>query len=453
MNKDPFSRIDLSPAWNDLRKFYQHYGIDAFKKVPYLITSTENLARLYLTTLHHWVDINTTNFIELGAGHGQFGYRFAKSLPHSNYHLIDCSKPLQEFWLNHPKWIEIGLRKNKTHIFNFSPPFYQPQDLVNNSQQPTVWIANYFFDSAPFRGFHKSGQEWKEIYIKKDHQDKITRELDYTLKPILDLNTNTFLRQWLDKTKDHTTSLPTLLLNFIDWCAQQPLPMIIIGSDFISSNNEELTPKTLFSENGCLSTTLNLALIEHYIKTQHPGANYFETNCTDSLKTFLITFNSPKPSNWKMPSFSTADINNLLHPLEQPTISSIDLINSFELTHHDPWLLPNLLKHIQSPNFTPPQNLFTHIEKIAKNVYPMPDNNSWLICAHILSFLNQGEMSLKWVKRHTVFYGESSVSLREQGYALCSNANLAAGLPKLHEALKKNPQCKTTLKLIKLFNQ
>lgn len=451
MKNNVFSRIDQARIWGNLIKFYQHHGVDAFNTIPYLVTSTENLAELYQTTLQQLININTSEFFELGAGHGQFGYRFSKSLPHQNYHLIDCAQAFQDFWLNHPKWLELNLKKNKTHIIQFTPPFNELKILTSHSKQPCVWIANYFFDSLPFRGFHKHLQTWKEIYIRDS--PCLSTEIDHTLNPIHDLKINPYLNDWLETSQHPTTTLPVSVLEFLDWCSHQPRPMLILASDFKPSSFAAASPETLFSDNGTLSSTLNLPLLKHYIATQYPQAHYFETESTHSLTTFLITFNLTLPHNWSLPCYKTADIEPLIQSIKKTTITTQSLDQLLTSTNNDPWLLPTILELLQSKNFNPANTLFIDIEHIGNNIYPMPDHNLWLICAHIQSRLNKGTLSLKWIQKHIQFYGENSISTREYGHALCSLGQTSSGLIKLHASLRINPHCKTTLNLIQQFQK
>ncbi|HJN37788.1 MAG TPA: SAM-dependent methyltransferase [Gammaproteobacteria bacterium] len=451
MKKCKFSRIDQTSIWGNLIKFYQQQGIHAFNSIPYLITSTENLAHLYHTTLQQLINTHTADFFELGAGHGQFGFRFAKSLPQPNYHLIDCAQAFQDFWLSHPQWQALNLKKSSTHILPFTSPFNELKTLTHSSNQPCVWVANYFFDSLPFRGFQQHQQTWQEIYIKD--LPHLSTEIEHTLEPIHDLTSNPYLQAWLETTQNLTTTLPVTVISFLEWCSQQTRPMLILASDFKPSSGSITAPEHLFSDNGTLSSTLNIPLLKHYIETQHPKAHFFETESTHSLCTFLITFNLSLPSNWSLPCYKNADIESLINPMKKENLSPQAFNQLVSSTRNDPWLLPSILELIQSKNFTPPATLSSDIERIGQNIYPMPDHHLWLICAHIQSRLHQGNLSLQWVQKHVEFYGENSISNREHGHALCSLGKLSSGLAKLRTALKTNPHCKTTLNLIQHFQE
>ena len=194
-------RLSRSMLWALMRSYYRTRGVEAWRSdgVPHLLTSSPFLAEAYANIVLGFLrdcqasgQINSNHpvyILELGAGHGRFGYAFLKKLlgptpvpclSRSNicYVMTDFSeKNLNEIeqhdWLR--PLLESGILDvaqfdvvNDDHLeLNCSKRKLRPGTVVN----PVVVIANYVFDSIPQDVFLiEEGQLYESLVTTRSNQ-------------------------------------------------------------------------------------------------------------------------------------------------------------------------------------------------------------------------------------------------------------------------------------------
>lgn len=178
-------RLSRSLLWQQQRRYYEQQGILAWSQahVPHYITNNPYIAgsyaRMTLAFLRDCLsnglmaDNNEPVYvIELGAGSGRFGYHFLKRffrLLESSalrnlrvtYLLTDLSRRNADFWLAHPR-LKPFLESGRLEVAVFDPLQDQQFALLYSGKtlstadflNPTVVLANYFFDSIPQDAFY-----------------------------------------------------------------------------------------------------------------------------------------------------------------------------------------------------------------------------------------------------------------------------------------------------------
>jgi hypothetical protein len=173
-------RLSRSMIWSWQRSFYERRGVEAWRSegVPFHITSNPFIARAYARVVHGWLrnwlpnnapfdPAEPVTIVELGAGHGRFGYLFLKKLLQEipdvriRYVMTDLAESNVELWRDNPRlrpFLDSGLldlacfdaaRDTELRLA------VSGRVLVPGaSGNPMVLIANYVFDSLPQDAFH-----------------------------------------------------------------------------------------------------------------------------------------------------------------------------------------------------------------------------------------------------------------------------------------------------------
>jgi len=177
-------RLSRSLIWTLQRSFYERHGVEAWRSegIPFHITSNTYIAQAYarvvLGWLRDWLPNNApfdptepVTIVELGAGHGRFGYLFLKKLlrllegsalkdVRLQYVMTDLAERNVELWRENPRlkpFLDSGLldlacfdaARDTELRLAVSGRVLAPGAVRN----PMVMIANYLFDSIPQDAF------------------------------------------------------------------------------------------------------------------------------------------------------------------------------------------------------------------------------------------------------------------------------------------------------------
>jgi tetratricopeptide (TPR) repeat protein len=176
-------RLSRSMIWTLQRSFYERHGVEAWRSegIPFHITSNTYIAQAYARVVLGWLRDNApfdpgepVTLVELGAGHGRFGYLFLKKLlrlqqaspsrdvkdVRLQYVMTDLAERNVELWRGNPRlrpFLDSGLldlacfdaARDTELRLAVSGRVLVPGAVRN----PLVMIANYLFDSLPQDAF------------------------------------------------------------------------------------------------------------------------------------------------------------------------------------------------------------------------------------------------------------------------------------------------------------
>ncbi|HVF44473.1 MAG TPA: tetratricopeptide repeat protein [Pyrinomonadaceae bacterium] len=195
-------RLSRSVLWQLQRNFFDRQGIEAWRTsgVPYHITSNPFIAAAYakvvfgfLRDCHAAAAASDSSpsldpaqplyVVELGSGHGRFGYlflkRFLKTYRASvlrgvpfKYVLTDFTERNLEYWQSHP-WLRPFIDEGVLDLALFNVEHDGELRLVNSGEvlsaetlrNPLAVIANYVFDSVPQDAFVIQGGQLYESLV------------------------------------------------------------------------------------------------------------------------------------------------------------------------------------------------------------------------------------------------------------------------------------------------
>jgi len=185
-------RLSQSMIWTLQRSFYERHGVEAWRSegIPFHITSNTFIAQAYARVVLGWLRDwaldwrpgclpdnapfdpgEPVTIVELGAGHGRFGYLFLKKLlrllegsalrdVRIQYVMTDLAERNVELWRGNPRlrpFLDSGLldlacfdaTRDTELRLAVSGRVLSPGAVRN----PMVMIANYLFDSIPQDAF------------------------------------------------------------------------------------------------------------------------------------------------------------------------------------------------------------------------------------------------------------------------------------------------------------
>lgn len=190
-SRQAFSR---SMIWEAQRSYYDSSGIDAWTgDVPCYITTNPFIAHHYASTvaafITDWLQQNPDHqskpfyCVEIGAGHGQFGFYFLKQIqqifathgiekPPICYVMTDFTASNIEFWQQH-KALQPFIEQGLLDFAQFDLEKGETLELIHQQKtirrgdiyHPVIVFANYLFDSIVTDVFYVNGDQIEESVL------------------------------------------------------------------------------------------------------------------------------------------------------------------------------------------------------------------------------------------------------------------------------------------------
>ncbi|GAA3613682.1 tetratricopeptide repeat protein [Microlunatus ginsengisoli] len=329
-------RLSRSLLWDLQRRFYQQQGVEAWSTglIPFHITSTPYIAHAYAKMVTGYMrdcgagtgldPAEPFYIVELGAGHGRFGYRFLKRLSRQlaqtpfaeqpvTFVMTDVSERNLEFLQAHPR-LQPFVRDGVLDFAPFDAGRDRELRLVNSGRtlgtdaigNPLVLIANYVFDSIAQDSFHVKDGRLDEIAVSISSpygrpgldQDGLTvlpeLELTYHYTPVFaayygDPSWNRLLDGCRARLADSALLFPVAALDTIDTFRRLAGDrLLLLSADKGFSEDEALllgygTPGITLHGTGCFSMMVDYRLIgEHFTNLGgdafHPGHRHENLN-------------------------------------------------------------------------------------------------------------------------------------------------------------------------------
>lgn len=317
--------LSQSLLWGLLRRYYQAQGIDAWKTgiMPHYITCNPFIAEAYAKVVLGWLrDCRAAGTIqreepvyllELGAGHGRFGFLFLRRLlrmleqsalhdTRITYVMTNLVDRNVAFWREHPA---LGPMVASGHLdfARFDAERDEAVELVVSGKKlargevanPVAVVANYVFDSLAQDAFHvRDGQLLESrARLSSSHEDVDLEDIDVVKKLTLSFDAqetssegyyedgtyNEILRSYQEKL-DHTSVLfPRGALGCVRNLARlSPAGVFLLSADKGHSHEETLLagadiPMELHG--GGFSFSVNYHAIAEYVRRR--GGRFFHT--------------------------------------------------------------------------------------------------------------------------------------------------------------------------------
>ena len=293
INKD-FHPLVAAPIWREQKMYYANSGESAWNYVPFLYTSNKFMANwvadmiFNLSRLHPGQKIQV---IELGSGHGMFGYFLYQRLKSLQ---VDFVLTISDFIVSNldylkslPQWQ--GLDVN-----------WLPLDDVNELKNAYEFdgvnfvIANYFFDSLPNDGFEFVDGQWQRVYLATDKKKNkvdgfVDIKLSFESRPCDLTDQELAMLKPYEGVTDHVLvplAVKQLLAQFYQ--SNQASYFFVNDKGFVEKNKINYADDYAYRCDGAMATMVNFDMIKQWVTSDMNG--FFVVNENDHDDSHFVVF-------------------------------------------------------------------------------------------------------------------------------------------------------------------
>lgn len=463
--------LSKSALWSKMQEYYHNIGPEAWQDelVPMQISSNKNLALAYanviVAQINDWYRVNPKTaheepfyIIEIGAGHGKFGFYVLKHLQEqmANYELpfalikyimTDIAPKNLQSWVDHPSltpWVESG-----TLDFAIFNAMSDQQIVLTHSkavvkhgtlQKPIFMLCNYLFDSLSHDAFQVRQHKLHEVQIKidgdADWEEYFAKaKFSYKYEPITseyyaDPSLNKILDHYTTALEDGTFMIPTGgidCINTVKQFTKAHLVLLLADKGQATIDFFDGLDEPDISVHGSVSLMVNFDALKQYFENIN-GKAWLMPNksidfqvacyCTESTVPMLGTKNAFLQA---MSGAGPQDIVSLCYLDDEinPNFKNLDqLLAMLNLTLWDPNIFYDLhemiLDRIDIEEITIEQDraLLTGVEQVWDYFFKLEKNQDLPFAIGGLYYaLDEYELGLKFFQLSIEQFGENAENL------------------------------------------
>ena len=429
--------LSQSQVWQAQRQYYDQSGIDAWAgDVPCYITTNPFIASRYATVVAAFIDdwrkanpsqpLQPFYCVEIGAGHGQFGFYFLKKLQEIMrskgeeqlpvcYLMTDFTASNIDFWNKHPAltdFIEQGVLdfaqfdfENDDHL----KLIHQQRTLSKGDiDQPMIVFANYLFDSIVTDVFKVNQGQLEETCVSlstsaanmtdQGPKDWEQVDFDFTQKSMSSDyyqhdDFDALLNSYRDLSDDTQLQFPIGSLRGLEnlkHLANGQLLLLSSDKGYVSREEIDGLEAPEFAIHGSFSLMVNFHALGEYCKSQQGDCQI--PFSIDGFVTGLFLMGMTLP---ELPLTQLAQDANIMAfgPAEffcfyehmEPIIEkqSLKTISAYlSLSRWDPYIYEQVSERInelvEDADADLVQYLTEHLPKVAEQFYFLPDSHDIL---------------------------------------------------------------------------
>jgi tetratricopeptide (TPR) repeat protein len=458
--------LSQSRIWQMQRDYYQQQGASAWAdQVPFNVTSNPFIANTYanliLAYIRDWLTQHPQAIqhpfyiLELGAGHGRFGFytikRLCELIQQSEisavkirYLMSDLARRNFDYWMTHAE-LKPFVENN---VLDFALYDVAQDDGIrlirsnsiltaNQLQNPLVVIANYLFDSIPQDCFRVENEKLFAGLVSTSTEegnlvDGEVKKLDqlllnYNYEPVgnnfyQETDIDQILFDYKNSISEGTFVFPIIALRAIKRLLQlSNQKMLLISSDKGHVAAEDLAKSDVphFAHHYSVSMMVNFHAIAEFFKL-HNG-NYFMQMPRRGIKTILYYagFSLDEMPHLRMatnehlermcPADYFALYTSIRDNYQHYTMDS--LVAALNMSYWDPQLFKNISNHLceqlDSIDLVTVEYLEKNIDHIANNFYYLPNTRDiFLDIGIFLHKIKQWQRAIAYYLRSQHFFGE-----------------------------------------------
>lgn len=460
LQKDqPLSR---SFIWNLQTKYYQSLGIDAWLSgvVPSRVTTNSYIAWRYARLIASYIrDVQSQHvtILELGAGHGRFGFLTAIHLqniaadflpPQTSwrYILTDCAERNIQFYESHAAFRNLR-KEGRIDFARYEAGTDQGIVLRHSGDKidathPTehlILIGNYFFDSLPMDVWYVDNKRlsayWPIVQIPDSAEafdtetpqvlqhvklawEKREQELNYASS-----TWNSITQQLGDEIQNGTFMLPTGAFECLEqlqsW-ANQPLMLLVTDKGYVKVEEyRDRGPPTL-TQHGCFSFNLNFVALQKWFESnsglsllpkRRDGliemASFATQHSRDALPFTTSEYSA-------IEQFTPAEYHQVTRRCEKANPDLFTSLSFLKLSCYDPITLHRLRRCIRAgipkADLIEQKLLYDALSKVRQKFYHLHDFDIPFDLALIYQHLGEYEIALELFNESLQLFGESGIT-------------------------------------------
>lgn len=325
--------LSKSALWSKMQEYYNNIGPEAWQDelVPLQISSNKILAQSYANVIvgqiNDWYATHTKAnneepfyIVEIGAGHGKFGFYVLKQLQEKmaqydlpfdliKFIMTDIAEKNVESWLAHPAlkpWLESGAldcakfnaMSDKQMVLKHSGDTIKPGSL----QKPIFMICNYLFDSLSHDAFqvrkHKLFEAQIKIESDADWENYFAKaKFTYNYEPVdtnyySDPSINKILEHYCRTLEDGTFNIPIggiECINSLKQFTKEHLVLLLADKGQATSRFFDDLEDPDIDIHGSISLMVNFDGLAHYFKNNNGTALLMQNQSVDFQVACYIT--------------------------------------------------------------------------------------------------------------------------------------------------------------------
>lgn len=473
--------LSQSFIWNLQARFYESLGIDAWLSgvIPSKITTNSFIARAYARMIAAYagdVAAEELTIVELGAGHGRFGFLCVQHLVEMmdagllplkkwKYVMTDVAERNIGFWQKHEALrplVEQGVLDFARYEAGVDTAITlrESQETIGLATpvQNLVVIGNYFFDSLPIDVWQVEAdalRECRPVFSLKSEatcRDKseaaILEQLDVTWECEPKATADYFRPQWnalveYFRTRLHTGTftLPVGAFQTLDaidtWSRSGYL---LLSADKGYTQEEDLVGRPLptMVRHGCFSFSVNFCALARWFEN-HGGQSWlptfrdanleFTAFCRNPNKRPLSTLNRAYLEG--PAEFSPGDFHQVVRRCDRTTPDLRSCLSLIRLSAHEPQVLYHLRRAIRaqldSASSSDIDALRETLERVAERYFHMEEQDVPFAIGLIYQQLGDYATAASYYRNSLRLFGDDATTF-------CNLATCLARLQQTAEA-------------------
>lgn len=498
-------RLSESSTWRLQREFFDRRGAKAWSenRVPSHVTSNAYIAEAYLQLALRFIQDGVTappgspmaidpeqpvHILELGAGHGYFGYLFLCKLlevsaqlpftmPPVRYVLTDFTESNLAAWRAHPR-LEPFFKAGMLDLARFDAE--RDTELVlersgerlapGTAKNPIVVVANYVFDSLSHDVFRVASGKLEEGLVtlrlarparpgEKDVLEQV--DVQYEYKPIADPASyyqddpiaNRILAAYAGRLGDTAFTFPLGALRCLDHLgAIAGRRMLVLSADKGHARELDLLSlgdPSLAHHNGCISMMVNFHALGEMVAGQG-GFMLAQGHRNASLELCVLTMCHGQPLRETRLAFAQTfervgptDVFRLVEHMDLEKMDLDALLSVLRMASWDPVTFLGLAKHLHrcagDAYVEQTTRLREALHKVWTLHFPLKDGKDVSFdLGYVYYAMRRYREAMSYYKHSLELYGPHPVTLFNMGLCEFQQGRLDEALALFDRALEQD---------------
>ncbi len=456
--------LSQSFIWPLQAKYYQSMGIDAWLSgvIPSKVTTNSHIALDYARLVAAYMNdrgLADYEIVELGAGHGRFGFYCASHLKRMTeegllpgcrwrYVLTDVAERNIEFFQRHEAFQEL-VKERLVDFGCFDAGRDQALTLresgdVLSAQAPTkhlIVIANYFFDSLPIDVWQAENgcprPCWTRVQVSESAKTSSTEDPavlkeiellwsdpDSTEPTYADPRWNKWVSQIATEVGNGTFTFPTGAYHVLDTIAtwsREPLCLLATDKGYPELQNYRDRGLPTLVQHGCFSFNVNFPAIGLWF-TSHDGQALLPKRGDGFTETAVYVSRLPteqtprlKMQFAQLEQFTSAEYYELIRRCEQSEPDLGTCLSLIKLSCYDPQVFYRLRRairsHLDDCSGLQRSLLIDAMRRVQQMYFHLEDDDIPFAIGLIHQNLGEYATALEHYQLSLRFHGEQAVTL------------------------------------------
>lgn len=498
--------LSESFIWHLQTEYYRSMGIDAWLSgmIPSRVTTNSRIALEYARLIAAYMnDRGASEFeiVELGAGHGRFGFYCATSLQQMTdngllpgitwrYTLTDVAERNVDFMSAHHSFRDLVDKKRVDFaVFDagcdteISLRFSNESIGSNTPAKNLIVIANYFFDSLPIDVWQINGGQtipcWTEVHVDDNAQTTSTSDPEILKSISLQWGASEGSSTYSDETNarrlsdmaqavgNGTITMPIggyRVLDTLSTWTNEPMMMLVTDKGYPAIKDYAGRKLPTIIQHGCFSFNLNFPALSHWFE-DHQGYSLMPERGDGYTETAVYVSRMSARQTPRLFSafdqleqFNPAEYYEVIRRCERAKPRLLTCLGLLKLSAYDPQVFYQLRRLIRSnlgnSSSLQRSQLRAALRKIRRNYFPIEaDIDNPFAIALVHQHLGDYAEAIECYNESILIHGEACRTFVNQAMCFRKLGQNDQSIELLMQALKLDPKDEEASELLRKYGQ